>query len=128
MKSLRGARALGWLCALAASAGASAAQHRVVIDGMRFTPQVVQARPGDTITWENRDMVAHNVTADAVHLRSGDLAPGQSWRYTVPPGGSFAYACTLHPMMTGRVEVGAQVGTAAPPARARPRDPPAKMK
>jgi plastocyanin len=85
---------------------------------------VVQARPGDTITWENRDLVAHNVTADAAHVHSGDLAPGKSWRYTVQPGGSFGYACTLHPTMTGRVELEG----AGPPARAHPRDPPLKMK
>lgn len=95
------------LCCLAAPA--LAAPHRVVIDGMRFTPQTVQVRPGDTITWENHDMVAHNVTATAV--RSGDLAPGQSWRYKVPKGASFDYRCTLHPMMTGRVEL----QTAPPP-------------
>ena len=127
MKSARGAWTLACLWALGASAGAAPA-HRVVIEGMRFTPQTVQARPGDTITWENRDMVAHNVTADAVHLRSGDLAPGQSWRYTVRPGSSFGYACTLHPMMTGRVEIETGDRAAAPPTRAHPRDPPAKMK
>jgi len=96
---------LGWvLCCLAASARAEAAAHVVVIDGMRFTPQVVKVKPGDTITWQNRDMVAHNVTAKAVNVSSGTLAPGQSWRYTVR-GGAFDYACTLHPMMTGRVEL-----------------------
>jgi plastocyanin len=114
------ARRPGWaLCCLAACAcaGAQAAPHLVVIDGMRFTPQVVKVKPGDTITWENHDMVAHNVTAKAARVASGDLAPGQSWRYTVR-GGAFDYACTLHPMMTGRVEL----------EGARSRDPPAKMK
>ena len=91
---------------------------------MRFTPQVVQVHPGDTITWENHDMVAHNVTANAARVRSGDLAPGQSWRYTVRQSGSFDYACSLHPVMTGRVEI-EQTG---PRAHAGPRDPPAKMK
>lgn len=131
MKTLRGAWALCCLCSLGVSASANAAQHLVTIEGMRFTPQVVQARPGDTITWQNRDLVAHNVTGKAIQLRSNDLAPGQSWRYTVQ-GASFDYVCTLHPMMTGRVEVearaGAQVGAAASRAGARPRDPAAKMK
>ena len=84
---------------------AAPVQHQVVIDAMRFTPQVVQVRPGDTITWVNRDLVAHNVTANGAKLRSGDLAPGQSWRYTVRPGASFGYVCTLHPVMNGRVEL-----------------------
>jgi plastocyanin len=110
-----------WLLACLA-APAFAAPHRVVIEGMRFTPQVLQVRPGDTITWENRDMVAHNVTARTGSVRSGDLQPGQSWRYKVERGASFDYLCTLHPMMTGRVEFEA----AAPHARAKMHDPPAK--
>jgi plastocyanin len=84
---------------------AMAANHRVLIDGMAFHPAVVQARPGDTITWLNKDLFIHNVTVAARHAGSGELAPGKTWRYTVPPGASFDYGCTLHPTMTGRVEV-----------------------
>lgn len=104
MNAARGARALCGLCFLGASVSAVAAQHLVIIDGMRFTPRVVKVRPGDTITWENRDLVAHDVAANAIQLRSGILTPGQSWRYTVKGSASFDYACTLHPVMTGRVE------------------------
>jgi len=60
-----------------------AAEHRVVIDAMQFSPQVVEARPGDTIVWENRDMFVHNVTGAAAGVGSGDLAPGKTWRYVV---------------------------------------------
>jgi plastocyanin len=90
---------------------AGAAEYHVVIDGMRFTPQVVQVKPGDTIVWENRDMCAHNVTAAAAGVGSGELAPGKRWRYVVRAGPSFDYLCTLHPVMKGRVDV------AAPPRR-----------
>jgi plastocyanin len=90
-------------CWLGAAAGA--AEHRVLIDGMAFHPKLVHARPGDTITWLNQDLVVHNVSAAAVHAGSGDLPPGKSWRYTVAAAGSFDYVCTLHPVMTGRVEV-----------------------
>jgi plastocyanin len=31
---------------------AGAAEHHVVIDGMKFTPQVVQVKKGDTIVWD----------------------------------------------------------------------------
>jgi plastocyanin len=98
-----------WLGGVAGAGVASAAEHQVVIDGMAFHPQVVRVRPGDTITWLNKDLFVHNVTAGARHAssgaHSGDLAPGKSWRYTVPAAGSFDYACTLHPVMTGHVEV-----------------------
>jgi plastocyanin len=91
------------LCWLPVSAGA--AEHHVVIDGMRFSPQVVEVKPGDTIVWENRDMFAHNVTATGAKVSSGELAPGKSWRYKVAKGPSFDYLCTLHPVMKGRVEI-----------------------
>jgi plastocyanin len=89
------------LCALPLAAGA--AERHVVIDGMKFSPQVVQVKPGDTIVWENRDMFVHNVTAAG--MSSGDLAPGKTWRWVVRAGKSFDYLCTLHPVMKGRVEV-----------------------
>jgi plastocyanin len=123
MKLARAAWLVSCLCLAAPASAAPRADHRVVIEGMRFTPQVIQVKPGDTITWENRDMVAHNVTAKAGPVRSGDLQPGQSWRYKAPAGGSFDYLCTLHPMMTARVELapaGKQPHT--------PRDSPAKVK
>jgi len=93
-----------WLAAVAAL-DAGAADHQVIIDGMAFTPKVVVARPGDTITWVNRDMFVHNVTASAGGIKSGDLQPGRSWRQVLRQGESFDYLCTLHPVMTGRVEV-----------------------
>jgi plastocyanin len=82
---------------------AGAVEHHVVIDGMTFSPQVVRVKPGDTIVWENRDMFVHNVTATG--MKSGDLAPGKTWRHVVRAKMSFDYLCTLHPVMKGRVEV-----------------------
>ena len=89
------------LCVLPLAAGA--AEHHVVIDGMKFSPQVVQVRKGDTIVWENRDMFVHNVTAAG--LKSGDLVPGKAWRHVVHETVSFDYLCTLHPVMKGRVDI-----------------------
>ena len=109
MNSARRRLAACAACWLGAVAVATAAEHQVVIDGMAFHPRELRVRPGDTITWLNKDLFVHNVTATAAHaspgVHSGDLAPGKSWRYTVPAAGSFDYACTLHPVMTGHVEV-----------------------
>jgi len=100
-----------WLGAMAMGAAmdAAAAEHQVVIDGMAFHPRVVRVRPGDTITWLNKDLFVHNVTAATAHAssgaRSGNIAPGKRWRYVVPAVASFDYVCTLHPVMTGHVEI-----------------------
>lgn len=106
--------ALGLSCWFAAAPGALAADHRVVIDAMAFSPKVLAVRPGDTITWVNKDMFVHNVTAAAAGIKSGDLKPGQSWRHTVRKGETFDYLCTLHPVMTGRVEVEEKIKPARP--------------
>jgi plastocyanin len=115
----RAAVAMG-LLSWAAAAGA--ADHVVVIDAMAFTPKVLAVWPGDTVTWVNRDMFAHNVTATgaaaAAGVKSGDLQPGQRWRHTVRQGEVLDYLCTLHPVMTGRVEA-KEVKEGIRPARPR---------
>lgn len=98
------------LCWAAGTLSAAAAEHRVVIEGMAFTPRVVQARPGDTIAWINKDLFEHNVTSSA-GVASGNFKPGQTWRYTVRSGPSIDYLCSLHPSMTGRIEVQRPVST-----------------
>jgi plastocyanin len=70
----------------------------VTIDGMRFQPERIVARPGDTVVWTNRDLVPHTATADGA-FDSGTLQPGASWRSAAPPKGSHAVRCTLHPTM-----------------------------
>ena len=110
--------ALGLSCWIAAAPGALAADHRIVIDAMAFTPKVVAVRPGDTVTWVNKDMFVHNVTSAAAGVKSGDLKPGQSWRHTVRRGESFDYLCSLHPVMTGQVQIEAG-GKPLKPARPR---------
>jgi plastocyanin len=103
------------VCLMAAAFDAGAADHRVLIEGMAFSPKVLNVHPGDTITWVNKDIFVHNVTGASAGVRSGDLQPGQSWRHVLRQGESFDYLCTLHPVMTGRVEVKGKIK----PARRR---------
>jgi plastocyanin len=97
------------LCLIAAAQDAGAADHLVIIQDMAFSPKVVTVRPGDTITWVNKDIFVHNVSAAAAGIESGELKPGQSWRRVLRQGESFDYLCTLHPVMAGRVEVKAEI-------------------
>jgi plastocyanin len=70
-----------------------------------FTPTSLYVRPGDTVTFTNRDPMVHNVTAnDWGNL--GDLAAGDSFRATFEREGTYPYACTYHPGMTGAIVVG----------------------
>ena len=93
------------LALLAANANAAPAVHTVVIDGMRFIPQTVVVKPGDTVIWQNKDPFPHNATAERGGLASPDIAAGASWKFTAKKRGSYPYLCTLHRTMTGTLLV-----------------------
>lgn len=93
--------------ALAACGAAGAADHLVVIEAMQYTPKDLVVRKGDTIEWVNRDPFPHDVTevAKGRGVASGPIAPDGRWKLKVMRAQGFAYRCTLHPMMQGRVSV-----------------------
>ena len=99
---LAAALALGLLGAGPAGAGKT---HTVAIEGMRFVPKRVEVAAGDTITWVNKDIVPHTVTAPGRKIESGELAQGKSWTLTARSKGEIDYVCRLHPGMRGRVVV-----------------------
>ena len=70
--------------------------HTVSMEAVRFSPAELQVRVGDTIEWRNADPFPHNATARNGSFHSGDIGPGQSWRFRAGQKGRFAYTCTLH--------------------------------
>jgi plastocyanin len=89
----------------AATAGPRPTTHTVVIDSLRFDPQVVIVKAGDTIIWANHDPLPHTVTAERKQFDSHEIASGRSWKYTARKAGEFAYACVLHPTMKATLRV-----------------------
>jgi plastocyanin len=79
--------------------------HTVLIDGMRFVPQTLEVKAGDTVIWRNKDPFPHNATAPGGVLASPDIATGASWKFKAGKRGSYAYVCTLHRTMTGTLIV-----------------------
>jgi plastocyanin len=77
----------------------------VLIEGMKFVPERLEVAVGDRITWTNRDLVPHSVTAKAKGIESGDLGEGRSWTYVASKKGEIDYICRLHPVMHGVVTV-----------------------
>jgi plastocyanin len=69
-----------------------------------FTPGNLNVTVGSTVTWQNRDSVAHTSTSDTGAWNS-TIAPGDSFSRTFTTAGSFAYHCTVHSGMTGTVIV-----------------------
>lgn len=92
--------------ALGTCAGqANAATVPVAIQYAAFAPNSVDVLPGDVITWTNRGGRTHTVTADDGQFDSGDLPDGAHFSQTFTTLGAYPYHCTLHPRMTGEVNV-----------------------
>lgn len=78
----------------------------VAIAGFRFDPEATSVEIGTRVTWTNADDFTHNVTSDGDGpLDSGDIAAGATYGATFDAPGTYVYSCTLHPDMTGTIEV-----------------------
>lgn len=89
---------------LAAPLMAWAETHTVVIDGMGFQPATLVLKRGDTVVWQNKDLVPHTATA-AGGFDSGHIESGKQWSWTVRGDGRIDYVCTYHPGMKGSLTV-----------------------
>lgn len=91
--------------------GGAPSANAVVIDKMAFATPEIKIKAGDSVTWTNKDTMAHNV-----HFRQGPakgapnaqgkmLATDATWTVKFNTAGEYSYICTPHPMMKGKVIV-----------------------
>jgi plastocyanin len=83
--------------------GSTSAGATVVEKGIAFDPPTIEVKVGETVTFKNEDMAAHNVSIDGKKL--GTQEPGASVKWTAPEAGTFPYTCAIHPSMTGEITV-----------------------
>ena len=107
--ALRGAAAIGLALALLAPTGllasAHAAEtHHVTMKSIDFTPKRISARVGDTVEWDNADMVAHTATAKAGGWEV-DVPAKHSGRTVMKEPGAVSYFCRYHPNMRAEITV-----------------------
>jgi plastocyanin len=105
------------LLAAASAVAALGADRTVAIEDFAYAPSTVTIRVGDTVTWTNRDALAHTATGDG--WDTGDIEAGASAAIRFDRAGTYAYLCTPHPTMTGTIVVRAAGGgggaTVTPP-------------
>ncbi len=89
---------------IAPVAAAPPATHTIVIEGVKYEPEALTVKRGDTIVWINKDPFPHTVTAKGA-FDSRDIPAGKSWKYRPKKPGEYAYVCTLHPNMKGSLRV-----------------------
>jgi plastocyanin len=77
----------------------------VKIDNFTFGPAELAVPAGTTITWTNRDDIPHTVVSSDKVFKSKVLDTDEKFSSTFRTPGTFAYFCSIHPKMTGRVVV-----------------------
>ena len=76
--------------------------------GGSFEPETLNLKAGDEVTVEvtNNDSTAHDFAIEELNLNTGMVEADEvaTATFTVPDDG-VEFVCTLHPDMTGRIEV-----------------------
>lgn len=80
------------------------------VEGVRmidnaYRPRSISVPKGTRIRWTNRGSLLHSTTSTKGLWDSGLLDPGERFSRVFRRAGTFRYACTIHPAMTGRIVV-----------------------
>ena len=82
-----------------------AAEIQVTIKSFAFGPETVTVPAGTKVTWTNKDNEPHTVVSNEQKFQSEALDTSDTFSVTFDKAGSYAYFCSLHPHMTGKVVV-----------------------
>jgi plastocyanin len=73
---------------------------------IKFAPDKATAKTGQTICWINDDTVDHDAVAKSgATFKSELFGKGKTFTTTVDQAGTVKYECTVHPGMTGEIDV-----------------------
>ena len=87
------------------TAPGAASPDAVTIADFAFSPNNLQVKVGDTVTWKNTDPFAHSVKADDGSFKSDDLDSGATFSTTFTKAGTYSYICGIHNSMKGTIVV-----------------------
>lgn len=94
--------------AVYSTAHASETIHIKMVN-MQATPQEVTVHNGDTVIWDNEDIVPHTVTEDVAkgkpRFDSGQINGGGHFQWVVKGKGTINYKCLFHPTMKAKLIV-----------------------
>ncbi|PWU24086.1 amidase [Candidatus Cerribacteria bacterium 'Amazon FNV 2010 28 9'] len=88
-----------------AASTAPATTQNVTIQNFAFGPATLTVKAGTTLTWTNKDSMAHTATADDGTFDTESIAPNTSKSITFNTPGTFAYHCSVHPSMHATIIV-----------------------
>jgi plastocyanin len=79
--------------------------HDIVVDNFSFSPTTASVGVGTTVTWTNHDDVPHNIVSTTHQFKSPVLDTDERFSHAFDRPGTYEYFCSIHPRMTGRIEV-----------------------
>lgn len=88
-----------------APSGDAARSEKVEIVDFAYDPDPVTIEEGGKVIWQNEDSAPHTATADDGSFDTGTLDEGKRGSATFKEAGTYSYICSIHPDMTGTVEV-----------------------
>lgn len=79
----------------------------VTIKNMKFDPNNLAIKAGDSVVWKNDERMALTATADSGSVpNTGEIESGESSSpQKFASAGTYKYHCEIHPMMKGQVVV-----------------------
>jgi plastocyanin len=77
----------------------------IVIKDFMFAPMSLTIKAGSPVVWVNNDDEPHSVTSDSGLFRSGALDTGETYAFRFDKPGTYHFACSIHPRMTGTIVV-----------------------
>jgi len=118
---------LGMLVVLAAcgSSGTTSEGNTIVVDRLQFHPRTLTIQSGETVTIVNEDSWGEDMTEKITHhivIGTDDLgeqASGTSRTWTAPRDGVYLMKCLIHPVLSGKITVGAGGPTFGTPSSDR---------
>jgi plastocyanin len=82
---------------------ASALEVRV--DNFTFGPDTLTVPVNSTVTWVNKDDLPHTIASNDGLFKSKALDTEDKYSYTFTKAGTYAYFCSIHPKMVGKIVV-----------------------
>ncbi len=87
------------------SVGTATFDPEVNIEFSAYRPSQLDVLPGETVSWTNVSQRTHTVTSDTGFFDSGEVVGGAHFSHRFDGVGVYAYHCTIHPGITGEIDV-----------------------
>ena len=85
------------------SLAAEPKNHKIRIKSLKFKPQNIAVKVGDTICWINDDLAPHTATAVDGGGDTGEIVENDTKSIAVTEGMETNYFCAFHPHMKGTI-------------------------